>query len=140
MPRAAGPAARPLSGRLATVAALLACALALGACGGSDDDGDGREPVERPPGLPADFNLQVFACQDWNRAGEPVRRYVLRRMHELASDQITGEGVRGRGAVLTDAQAYQLFESRCADPRARGFVLYKLYAYARGFGGRGPGT
>lgn len=121
--------------RGAYVAALAACcALTLGACGDSDDD---RAP-ERPAGLPADFNLQLFDCGDWNAAGEPVRRYVLDQLHELGNDQITGPGVQGRGSVLTDAQARQMFDGRCADPRASGFVLYKLYAFSRGFRGGTP--
>jgi hypothetical protein len=114
---------------------MLACALLATGCGGSDDDA--RAP-ERPRGLPADFNLQLFNGSDWNAAGPEVREYVLRRMHDIASDQITGPGVRGRGSVLTDEQATDLFDSTCANPRARGFVLYKLYAYSRGFRGSAP--
>jgi len=115
---------------------VIAAAVALGACGGSDDD-EPRKP-QRPAGLPHDFNIQIFDCADWNASGEPVRRYVLGRLHEIGNDQITGPGVQGRGSVLTDEQARALFDQRCADPRARGFVLYKLYAFARGFRGSAP--
>lgn len=134
------PAGQPaLIRTLAAAAGALACAAVLGACGGSSDERAERPAApERPAGLPADFNLQVFDCEGWNKASEPVRRYVIRRLHELSNDQITGPTVEGRGSVLTDAEAYQLFESSCASRRARGFVLYKLYAYARGFRGRGP--
>ena len=125
--------------RAGTAVAGLAAAAALAACGGSSDEpADRPARAERPPGLPADFNLQVFDCEGWNEASEPVRRYVIRRLHELSNDQVTAPTVEGRGSVLTDAEAYRLFESSCASRRARGFVLYKLYAYARGFGGRGP--
>ena len=135
MPRAARPAPRALSQRLATGAALLGCALALVACGDSDDSGADKS-LKLPPG----FNLQLFNCSDWNAADKPVREYVLGRMHAIANDQVIGPGVQGRGSVLTDEQATKLFDSTCANPRARGFVLYKLYAYARGFrGGRPPG-
>ncbi len=110
--------------------------LALGACGGSDDSGD-----EEPPDLPPGFNLQLFNCSDWNAADGPVRGYVLGRLHAIANDQITGPGVQGRGSVLTDQQATKLFDSTCSNPRARGFVLYKIYAFARGFrGGSPPGS
>lgn len=132
MPRAAEPAAGSLSRRLATAVAVLGCALAVAACGG-DDEGD-----DKPPKLPPGFNLQLFNCADWNTADEPVREYVLERLHTIANDQITGPGVQGRGSVLTDEQATKMFDSTCANPRARGFVLYKLYAFSRGFRGRPP--
>jgi hypothetical protein len=124
----------PLTRRLIT-ALLVACALVAAGCG-SDDSDEEREP----PKLPAGFNLQLFNCEDWNKADQPVRDYVLERLHAIAGDQITGPGVQGRGAMLTDAEATKIFNSRCADPRARGFVLYKIYAFARGFRGEQPGT
>ena len=110
---------------------MAACALALGACGGDSDE-------DERPKLPPGFNLQLFNCSDWNKADEPVRRYVLQRMHAIANDQVIGPGVQGRGSVLTDEQATKLFDNTCANPRARGFVLYKLYAFTRGFRGRPP--
>jgi hypothetical protein len=118
---------------------MVGCALGLLACG--DDDGkEARgDASKRPPGLPADFNLQLFNCTDWNAANEPVRRYVLDRLHEIANDQVTGPEVQGRGSVLTDEQAIAMFDSTCASPRARGFVLYKIYAFSRGFRGAEPG-
>ena len=117
----------------------MAIALGVSACGDSGSDSRDRpERAKQPATLPADFNLQLFDCADWNRADPAVRAYVLDRLHTLANDQVSGPGVRGRGSVLTDEQATRLFDSRCGSPRARGFVLYKLYAYARGFVGRGP--
>ena len=112
---------------------LVACALVAAGCGGSDDSGE-----KEPPKLPPSFDLQLFNCADWNAADKPVREYVVGKLHEIGNDQITGPGVQGRGSVLTDEQATQLFDNRCADPRARGFVLYKLYAFARGFRGSSP--
>ena len=128
-------AARPAAGALSRVlaAALLACTLAVQACGGSDEP-DEPKPLKLPPG----FNLQLFNCSDWKAADQPVREYVLERLHTIANDQVTGPGVRGRGSVLTDAEAIRLFDSTCANPRARGFVLYKIYAFSRGFRGRPP--
>ncbi len=125
---------QPLRRALATLG-LIACAFAAGACG---DSGDRPERAKLPATLPADFNLQLFDCADWNRADAGARAYVLRRLHTIANDQVTGPGVQGRGSVLTDEQATRLFDTRCRSNRARGFVLYKLYAYARGFIGRGP--
>jgi hypothetical protein len=131
--------ARQLTRRL-VAAALVGCALGLAACGDDDDDGKARaEAPKKPPGLPSDFNLQLFNCSDWNEANAPVRRYVLDRLHDIGNDQVTGPDVEGRGSVLTDEQATAMFESTCANPRARGFVLYKIYAFSRGFRGGQPG-
>jgi hypothetical protein len=125
-----GPARRSL-----TLVALLACALLAGACGGSDDDGGGeRERVE----LPADFNLQLYKCADWQRANGATRRYVIRRLREVTSGQVSGTGVRGRGTILPDEQAHRLFDEYCAQRPARGFVLYKVYGQAAGFAGGAP--
>ena len=122
---------------LRPAAAVLAACIAVAAgCGGEDEAP--RSALDRPEGLPADFNLQLFNCADWKQAGEPVRRYVLDQLHSLGNDQVSGPDVRGRGSVLTDAQATQMFNSTCANPRARGFVLYKLYAFSRGFRGSSP--
>lgn len=125
---------QPLSRPLALLAAC--AAMAVAGCGG----GGGDEPSasKRPEGLPADFNLQIFDCADWNAAGPPVRRYVLSRLHEIGNDQVSGPDVQGRGSVLTDEQATEMFDSTCENPRARGFVLYKIYAFSRGFRGSAP--
>jgi hypothetical protein len=117
---------------------LIAVALAGCALAGCGDDGAPSKP-EPPPGLPAGFNIQIFDCADWNAAGPEVRRYVLDEMHEIGNDQVSGPGVQGRGSVLTDEQATAMFDSTCRSPRARGFVLYKIYAFSRGFRGGQPG-
>jgi hypothetical protein len=41
----------------------------------------------------------------------------------------------GRGAVLDDERAYELFNSYCKADFARGFKLYKLYERATAFTG-----
>lgn len=129
MPRVSEPA------RSLIAAGLAGCALAAGGCGGGDD-----EPAEpkRPAGLPANYNIQVFDCSDWNAAGPEVREFVLAKLHRIGNDQVTGPGVQGRGSVLTDEQATTMFDSTCRSPRARGFVLYKIYAFSRGFRGSSP--
>lgn len=125
-----GPARRSL-----IPAALLAWALAFGACGGSND---GEERSEDQVKLPANFNLQLFKCADWQRSNEPTRRYIVRRLREVTSGQVTGTGVRGRGTILPDEQAFRLFNGYCAQRAARGFVLYKVYGQAAGFVGGAP--
>jgi hypothetical protein len=132
VPEPAQPAL--IARRITGVLAGCVLALALAGCGGSDDD----DAERGPPKLPAGFNLQLFNCSDWNAADAPVREYVLERLHAIANDQVTGPGVQGRGSVLTDEEATKLFDNTCSSPRARGFVLYKLYAFSRGFRGRPP--
>jgi hypothetical protein len=110
--------------------------LVLAGCGGSD--GDRKTTAAPPPKLPADFNIQLFNCEDWNKADEPVRRYVLRRYRQIIGGQITGEGVAGRGGVLPDAEARRLFDNYCSQHFARAFILYKLYGEAAGFSGAAP--
>jgi hypothetical protein len=119
-------------------AALILCALALalGGCGGSDEgEGGGGGKAERPANLPADFNLQLFNCSDWQESDEEVRAFVVDRLEEVVGGQITGQGASGRGSTITDEQAHRLFDGTCGSPKARGFLLYKLYGHAAGFGG-----
>lgn len=115
--------------------ALILCAVLLGACGSGEDGGDGAKKAERPANLPADFNLQLFNCSDWKESDEEVREYVVNRLEEVVGGQITGRGANGRGSTLTDDQAHRLFDGTCGSDRARGFLLYKLYGHAAGFGG-----
>jgi hypothetical protein len=118
--------------RLAVVAC--AASLVLGGCGDSDD-GKGGGKAERPANLPADFNIQLVNCSDWQKSDAEVRDYVVRRLSEIVGGEITGRGANGRGSTLTEDQAHRLFDGTCGSPRARGFLLYKLYGHAAGFGG-----
>lgn len=113
---------------------LCAISLALGGCGESDE-GNGSAKGERPANLPADFNIQLFNCSDWKKSDEEVRAYVVRRLSEIVGGDITGRGATGRGSTLTEDQAHRLFDGTCGSPKARGFLLYKLYGHAAGFGG-----
>jgi hypothetical protein len=67
-----------------------------------------------------------------------VRRYVIRRIREITSGQVSGVGVRGHGTVLPDDFAHRMFDSTCAHRYARGFLLYKVYGFAAGFVGGTP--
>lgn len=114
--------------------AVLACALVVAGCGGSDDGDAGS--TGPPASLPADFNIQVFACKDWQKADADVRRYAIGRIRDITGGEVSGTG--GRGTVLSDEQAHRLFDNRCSDTAAGGFVLYKLYGHAAGFAGGAP--
>ncbi|MEA2472431.1 MAG: hypothetical protein QOE06_346 [Thermoleophilaceae bacterium] len=115
---------------LRLLAALAACAVALSGCGGK-----AAEKGARPANLPPDFNIELFNCADWVKAPQPERDYVVRRLREIVGGQITGKGANGHGSTLKDDQANQLFNGTCSGPKTRGFLLYKLYGHAAGFGG-----
>ena len=127
--------ARPqaLSARLSLT--LVACALALGACGDSDSGSEDDGPAPRPANLPADFNIQLFNCANWQQSDEEIRAYVVDRLEQIVGGQITGQGADGRGSTITDEQAHRLFDGSCSSPRARGFLLYKLYTFSAAFSG-----
>lgn len=115
--------------RLVALSAL--AALALGGCG---DSGDGEAASTRPD-LPPDFNLQAFTCEDWEKANQSTRDYVVQRIEEITGGVVSGQGYEARGSTLTKEQAIELFDNRCGDPAAAGFVLYKLYGHAAEFSG-----
>jgi hypothetical protein len=97
------------------------------------DDGAAR------PKLPPSFNLQLYLCKNWKHDNEETRRYVIRRLREITSGQVSGgHGVRGHGTVLPDDVAHRLFDAYCSRYAARGFLLYKVYGFAAGFVGGTP--
>jgi parallel beta helix pectate lyase-like protein len=108
----------------------LGCAIEAGDCS------DRARPST--PKLPRNFNLQLYRCADWRRSDGATRRYVVWRLRQITSGQVTGTGVQGRGTVLHDDQAQRLFANYCGQRFARGFVLYKLYGAAAGFVGAAP--
>ena len=112
---------------------VLACGLTLAACGGSDDDKDVGQLK-----IPPDFNIQLFNCTDWQKADEPLRRYVLKRYRDIVGGDVTGRGTVARGSVLPDSEARRLFDNYCSQHFARAFTLYKLYGQAAGFTGAQP--
>jgi hypothetical protein len=97
-----------------------------------------ERPAKRPAGLKKNLNLQLYKCTNWKHAGEGERRYVIYRLREITSGQVSGTGVRGRGAVIPDDKAHRLFDNYCANDFARGFLLYKLHGFASGFVGGTP--
>jgi hypothetical protein len=116
--------------------ALLVCCLAASACGGSSG-GNEQAASEVGPGIGDTPPLRVFTCKDWNRASSEIRLATIEQIRNFAGGPVTGEQVRGTGAVLEDEQAYQLFDRACEPEFASGFLLVKLYTHAAGFAG-GP--
>ena len=68
-------------------------------------------------GVPA----RLASCADWRRA----RRF--------AGGQVEAPAGQGHGAVLTETQAYTLFQHYCRYTFASQFKLYKLYTRAAAF-------
>jgi hypothetical protein len=68
-----------------------------------------------------------------------TRLAVIRQLRDIAGGEVAGSaGSVGRGGVLDDKQAYDLFQGYCKEHFARAFLLYKLYGRAAGFAGQAP--
>ena len=120
--------------RVAAARTLIAGALALGlaAC----EDGGNPAPSQGP--LSAS-DLQQFTCSDWRSSNPQERRRAVDQLREITGGAVVGgRGVRGRGTVLEDDDAYRLFDGHCRHDHAADFVLYKLYGQAAGFAGVAP--
>lgn len=116
-------------------ALVLLTSVAVGAgCGG----GPNTQPrVDVGPNVGEPINLAN--CHDWNQANTEQRLGTIKQLKDFASGPEVGNSASspaGRGAVLDDQQAYDLFNSYCKAEFARGFKLYKLYERAAAFAGR----
>jgi hypothetical protein len=114
------------------VAALIAAGAASG-CGG----GTSTQPqVDVGPNVGQPINLAD--CHDWNQANTEQRLGTIKQLKDFAGGPVVGNSATapsGRGAVLDDQQAYDLFNNYCKSDFARGFKLYKLYERAAAFTG-----
>jgi hypothetical protein len=72
------------------------------------------------------------SCVDWNRASVEDRLATIGAIRGFEGGSVPGEP-GAHGAVLSDHQAYDLFQGWCKQRFARGFKLYKLYARAAPF-------
>jgi hypothetical protein len=126
-PGGAGSAAVGLRGlaRFAAVAVISAAGF-LG-CGGEG----GEEPSGAGPNLAAPINLAD--CTDWKEASSDQRLGTIHQLRDFIGGPVSGTA--GRGGVLDDDDAYDLFENYCQNDFARGFKLYKIYSRAAGFAG-----
>ncbi len=119
-----------------TLAVLLrvAAAAAVAGCGG----GRNTQPqVDVGPNVGQPINLAD--CHDWNQANTEQRLGTIQQLKDFAGGPIVGNNASspsGRGAVLDDKDAYNLFNRYCAASFARGFKLYKLYERAAAFTGQ----
>jgi hypothetical protein len=77
--------------------------------------------------------IRLATCSDWVTAS-PAQRSALLEGIKAVSGGPTGSPA-GRGRVLDDDSAYNLFEVDCRPAFAKQFQLYKLYTRAAAFGG-----
>jgi hypothetical protein len=132
----AGPRGGPRSRRaVALLCALAGSALILG-CGGSSST---QPQVDVGPNVGQPINLAD--CNDWNQANTEQRLGTIHQLKDFAGGPVVGNNAgspAGRGSVLDDKEAYDLFNRYCAQDFARGFKLYKLYERAAAFAGQQP--
>jgi hypothetical protein len=118
---------------IAVPAALVVAALVAG-CGG----GPNTQPqVDVGPNVGQPISLAD--CNDWNQANTEQRLGTIDQLKGFASGPIVGNNASspgGRGSVLDDKDAYNLFNRYCSQSFARGFKLYKLYERAAAFTGQ----
>jgi hypothetical protein len=112
-------------GKIHYVTVSIVAVALLAGCGGGEPEA---------PEVPGDSSaLQVTAreadCADWNEATADERGTLIDSLEQVEGAPTTG----GTPAVLSDEQAYNLFESYCSQSFARAFKLYKLYARAAAF-------
>jgi hypothetical protein len=122
------------SARRTVAVVLLVAALAVVAgCGG----GSSTQPqVDVGPNVGQPISLAD--CNDWKQANTEQRLGTITQLKDFAGGPIVGNNASspaGRGAVLDDKDAYNLFNRWCAQSYARGFKLYKLYERAAAFTG-----
>jgi hypothetical protein len=111
-----------MGSRAAAVAAV-AAALVLGACGAD-------RPAAEPLGQKVGGSVATLVnCRDW--AGGPRER----KLATIADvrNQVSRDDTGVESPPLSDREALRLFDQECAQPYARGFRLYVLYARAAGW-------
>jgi hypothetical protein len=122
------------SSRRFLAATLLMSVVALAGCGG----GSSTQPqVNVGPNVGQPISLAD--CHDWNQANTEQRLGTIAQLKGFASGPVVGNNASspaGRGSVLEDKDAYNLFNRYCAESFARGFKLYKLYERAAAFTGQ----
>ena len=107
-------------------------AATLAGCMGSEDSGQPRQPPSAGARIGAP--LQLVDCTDWREATPRERMGTVRALRRFAGGRTGSPG--GRGRVLDDDRAYEMFENYCKNDFARGFKLYKLYTRAAAFSRR----
>jgi hypothetical protein len=122
--------------RAAPIVCAIAAAAAVAGCGG----GPNTQPqVDVGPNVGQPISLAD--CNDWNQADTEQRLGTIHQLKDFAGGPVVGNNASapsGRGSVLDDKKAYDLFNGWCSQSFARGFKLYKLYERAAAFSGVPP--
>lgn len=120
----------------------VAAALAIGAVavlGAVALSGGGEHPPRQLPAanlnsLIAGAPLQRARCSNWQRASKADKDLAVRVLQGAVGAPTEYKGYYG--SSLTRQQTYELFDSACSQPFARGFLLYALYIKDAGFRGK----
>jgi hypothetical protein len=75
--------------------------------------------------------MRLADCDDWRAGSVESRLDTIRALTDFSGGPSGTPG--GRGAILDQDQAYDLFEASCRHRYAAAFNLYKLYTRAAGF-------
>jgi hypothetical protein len=115
------------------VAAVAAVAIAVAARPHGATHRPGRAPAPAFGGWIAGVPMQQAACRHWLAAAPAERAGAVAALRATVGGQST---TGGWGTALADDRATRLFDARCAQPGAQGFLLYELYTRAAAFSRR----
>ena len=119
------------SGQAATLLVTLAAVALIAGCGGTTNT---QPQVDVGPNVGQPIALAD--CHDWQQANVEQRLGTIQQIKDFAGGPVVGNNASspsGRGPVLGDKQAYDLFNGWCSQSFARGFKLYHLYQRAASF-------
>ena len=109
-------------------AALVICAVGLGACGSEKDDDSARYLPGNPRiGAGALSGAAQADCRQWNDASFRQRQATVEQLARISN---RGNYPGQRGAKLPDDEAYDVLERACKPDYAAHFRLFKLYTRA----------
>jgi hypothetical protein len=106
----------------------VAIAVAVAGCGADSSE---EQPAAAGPYIGVGEELRLADCDDWRAGGVEQRLETIRSLTDFSGGPSGTPG--GRGAILDQEQAYDLFEASCRRQYASAFNLYKLYTRAAGF-------
>ncbi len=120
-----------LAGAFLTAALLLSVAALIGGCGSTAQS----STLGPHSSLDVGESARSDTCEQWQQGTVAERQGTLIRLRKFAGSPVGSSQGLENGHVLTDAEAYKLFQSFCSKHFARGFKLYKLYERAAAFVG-----
>lgn len=112
--------------RLVCAGTAVAAALAFGACGGEQTVAAPAKPLGKPLGGSV---AQLANCGDWDGGARARKLATIRDIRNQVNRDDSGID----SPPLSDEESLKLFDQECAQPYAKGFRLYVIYARAAGF-------